>query len=136
MPSLLAVDPGDTTGWVQFRDLGGAWAMSLHGQTTAGVPPLPWDGLRVVVVEAIPEDKGTPAQHRAYQQAMELARSRGATLHIVAPSQWKPWARARGVKKEARDPEGERRAYLKDHALDAYCMGRYVLWRHYERSHK
>lgn len=131
-PAILALDPGDTTGWCLFRLHGDDWELRMHGMSRKGVPELDWGNLVGVIVEGLPQSRGSSMQERAHQEALQLAAAHNLPIHEVLPANWKPWAKAGAIAKEALDPEmTPRQVFLKSHALDAYCLGRYVLWRFY-----
>lgn len=128
---LLAVDPGDTTGWAVIEDpYGSKPSLAACGELRtfdAGVLDQhgPW---LAVVVESVPRTGVTDSQRRAYEWAVEQAKSHQAKLFLISPGQWKPWARAVLGYPRLKIPSLDAPS---SHVKDAYCMARYILLLHY-----
>lgn len=125
--TILAVDPGDTTGWAFFRRRREGWSLIDLGDTAQ--EPIPReciDFAAAIAVEPIPNDKGTPVQHRIHQFMLDHATEQGIPLYSVAPSNWKPWSRVRS-RKEGRNHRIRKKS---QHAKDAFWLGRYAIWRY------
>lgn len=124
--SILCVDPGDTTGFARFELIRGTWEMTSYGQFGSDETYEQFlRGSDWIVLEETPMATGTPRQREVIIKCYEVAKNDGVRASGIYPMQWKPWAERRAVDKEARSLVG---ANMR-HAADAFCMGRYMIWK-------
>lgn len=121
---MIALDPGDTTGWATFQRHGVYWQMNGIGEFgpdedyTALLPDMD-----LIVIEQTPMGKGTPRQREVINNVIAKAEELGIETRNTYPGHWKPWAKATEIAEEIRH-----RTVGMPHARDAYCIGRYILW--------
>lgn len=122
--TLLAIDPGETTGWAAFQRDGEKWKHVALGQFSGSLSPTMLENRDVVVVEETPMGRGLPIQREIILDVYRLVEGTETEALGIYPGQWKPWAKARGADEAAK----EHAAGMK-HARDALCMGAYVIWK-------